>query len=266
MTVGIAPESRRVEGRKGIALELRDLTVDFVRRGSVLPAVRGVTLRVVPGQFVSLIGPSGCGKSTILKVILGVIPMTSGEVWLDGRRVYGPQPDIGIVFQSPTLLAWRSVVDNVLLPVEIRGLPIVPYRDRARRLLEMVGLGEFERHWPRELSGGMQQRVAICRALIHDPPLILFDEPFSALDDLTRDQLNHEILRIWERTGKTVVLVTHNISEAVYMSDQVFVMTSRPGRLAGSVLIELPRPRYYEMRHTPEFVAHVRELRAHLRA
>jgi NitT/TauT family transport system ATP-binding protein len=248
-----------------VAVELRGVSVRFSHRAGIVTAVEDVSFRAAPGRFVSLIGPSGCGKSTLLKVILGVLPATAGEVWIDSQRVSGPQSHVGVVFQSPVLLAWRSVLDNVLLPIEIRGYPMAVYRERARRLLALVGLEGYERHWPRELSGGMQQRVAICRALVHDPPLVLFDEPFSAVDDLTRDQLNQEVLHIWEQTGKTVVLVTHNIGEAVYMSDEVIVLTARPARVATTVAIDLPRPRELEMRHTPAFVDYVRRLRAHLR-
>jgi len=250
--------------RIGIALELHGVSKLFRHRALDLTALDDVSFSVPTGSVVSVVGPSGCGKSTLLKIILGVIPASSGAILFDGRRVEGPQPSIGMVFQSPALLAWRSVLANVLLPVEIRRYADAPYRERARELLAMVGLEEFSTHYPRQLSGGMQQRVAMCRALIHDPPLLLFDEPFSALDDLTRDQLNQEVLKIWERTGKTIVLVTHNIGEAVYLSDQVVVMSARPGKVTAIVPIRLPRPRRPDIRHTPAFIDHVRLTQASL--
>lgn len=250
--------------RAGVALEVRDVSKQFRHRSIDLPALDRVSFSVPTGSFVSIVGPSGCGKSTLLKIILGVMPRSSGEILFDGQRVEGPQPSIGMVFQSPALLAWRSVLANVLLPVEIRRYPEPSYRERARELLAMVGLGEFGTHYPRQLSGGMQQRVAICRALIHDPPLLLFDEPFSAVDDLTRDQLNQEVLKIWERTGKSIVLVTHNIGEAVYLSDQVVVMSTRPGKVTAIVPVRLPRPRRPEVRFTTAFIDHVRLMQASL--
>jgi NitT/TauT family transport system ATP-binding protein len=250
--------------RAGIALELREVSKRYRHRAVELTALEAVSFRVPTGSVVSVVGPSGCGKSTLLKIILGVVPPTAGEVRFDGRPVEGPQPGIGMVFQSPALLAWRSVLANVLLPVEIRHGAAAPYRERARELLALVGLGEFETHYPRQLSGGMQQRVAICRALIHDPRLLLFDEPFSAVDDLTRDQLNQEVLAIWERTRKTIVLVTHNIGEAVYLADQVVVMSARPGKVTAVVPIGLPRPRRPDVRLTPAFIEHVRRTQSSL--
>ena len=257
-------EGKSADGRVGVALELREVSKRFKHRSIDLTALDRVSFSVPTGSFVSIVGPSGCGKSTLLKIILGVIPPSSGEILFDGQRVEGPQPSIGMVFQSPALLAWRSVLANVLLPAEIRRYPEGPYRERARELLAMVGLEEFSIHYPRQLSGGMQQRAAICRALIHDPPLLLFDEPFSALDDLTRDQLNQEVLKIWERTGKTIVLVTHNIGEAVYVSDQVVVMSARPGKVTAIVPVKLPRPRRPDVRHTTAFIDHVRLTQASL--
>jgi NitT/TauT family transport system ATP-binding protein len=248
----------------GIALELHGVSKRYRHRAIDLAALEAVSFAVPTGSFVSIVGPSGCGKSTLLKIILGVVAPSAGEVRFDGRRVEGPQPGIGMVFQSPALLAWRSVLANVMLPVEIRRYPEPPYRERARALLAMVGLEEFATHYPQQLSGGMQQRVAICRALIHDPRLLLFDEPFSAVDDLTRDQLNQEVLKIWERTGKTIVLVTHNIGEAVYLSDQVVVMSSRPGKVTAIVPIRLPRPRRPDLRLEPVFAEHVRRTQVSL--
>jgi NitT/TauT family transport system ATP-binding protein len=254
----------RADRQVGIALELHDVSKRYRHRAIDLAALDAVRFAVPTGSFVSIVGPSGCGKSTLLKIILGVVPPSAGEVRFDGRPVEGPQPGIGMVFQSPALLAWRSVLANVMLPVEIRRYPDAAYRTRARELLALVGLEEFGTHYPHQLSGGMQQRVAICRALIHDPRLLLFDEPFSAVDDLTRDQLNQEVLKIWERTGKTIVLVTHNIGEAVYLSDQVVVMSARPGKVTAVVPIRLPRPRRPDVRLTPAYLEHLRMTQASL--
>lgn len=243
---------------------MRGVSKSYRLRARDLVAIDRVSFAVPRGRFVSIVGPSGCGKSTLLKIILGVIPASAGEILFNGRPVTGPQPNIGMVFQSPALLAWRPVLANVLLPVEIRRYPPARYLQRAQELLAMVGLSEFQTSYPRQLSGGMQQRAAICRALIIDPPLLLFDEPFSALDGLTRDQLNQEVLKIWERTGKTILLVTHNIEEAVYMSDQVIVMSARPGTVTAVVQVDLPRPRQLAVRQTAEFFECVTRVRTGL--
>lgn len=256
--------SQPASERAGVALELHAVSKQFRHQSADLPVLDQVSFAVPTGSFVSIVGPSGCGKSTLLKIILGVTAPSSGEILFNGERVQGPQPSIGMVFQSPALLAWRSVIGNVLLPVEIRRYAQPFYRERARELLAMVGLQDFSTYYPRQLSGGMQQRVAICRALITDPPLLLFDEPFGALDDLTRDQLNQEVLKIWNRTGKTIVLVTHNIGEAVYMSDRVVVMSPRPAKVAAIVPVDLPRPRQPEVRHTSAFVERIRLTQANL--
>ncbi len=198
------------------------------------------------GEFVSVVGPSGCGKSTLLKLVAGLLPISGGSLEFDGHVVRGPQTDVGIVFQNALLLPWRRVIDNILLQAEIRGLPMAAARKRALELIEMAGLAGFEAKYPWQLSGGMQQRVAILRALLHDPPLLLMDEPFGALDALTRDRLQAELETIWAATGKTILFVTHNVREAVALGDRVLVFSSRPGRIVREFRIDLPRPRRLE--------------------
>jgi NitT/TauT family transport system ATP-binding protein len=217
-------------------------------------ALRDISLTVNRGEFISLVGPSGCGKSTLLRIIAGLRPASSGAVTFNGVAVAGPISNIGMVFQSPVLLKWRTILDNVLLPVELTGRSRATYQQRAFELLRLVGLDGFANKLPGELSGGMQQRVSICRALLLDPPLLLMDEPFGALDAMTRDDMNFELLRIWgEGLGvggqrKTIVFVTHSIQEAVILSDRVVVMSRRPGHIEAVRDIELARPRTIEMR------------------
>ena len=231
-----------------------------------LEAVRNVGFRVAPGEFLTLLGPSGCGKSTLLMMVAGLLSPSRGHVVVDGARVDGPRPDVGIVFQTPTLLPWRTVLGNVLIPIELLRRPRREWEGRARELLTMAKLDDFTDTLPNELSGGMKQRVAICRALIHDPKLLLMDEPFSALDALTRDQMGQELLRIWERYRKTVVFVTHSIREAVFLSDRVLVMSARPSTIALETAIELPRPRTLDMQESTEFNRHVGVLRQAIEA
>ncbi len=221
-------------------------------------ALRDIDLDVSNGEFISVVGPSGCGKSTLLRVIAGLRPMTSGTITVDGVSVTRPIPKVGMVFQAAVLLRWRTILDNVLLPAELAGLSPRSFRKRAHKLLDLVGLGDFVQKYPKELSGGMQQRAALCRALLLDPPLLLMDEPFGALDAMTRDEMNLELLRIWGETGgdggrKTIVFVTHSIPEAVFLSDRIVIMTARPGRITSIVPITLPRPRTVETRASPEF-------------
>ncbi|MBU1357322.1 MAG: ABC transporter ATP-binding protein [Gammaproteobacteria bacterium] len=220
-------------------------------------ALQDISLDVHAGEFVALVGPSGCGKSTLMRIIAGLRPVTSGRITVDGMAVSGPVSRVGMVFQAAVLLKWRSVLDNVLLPAELSGLDPRGFRERAMSLLQLVGLGDFARKRPGELSGGMQQRVSLCRALLLDPPILLMDEPFGALDAMTRDEMNIELLRIWGEAGggagrKTIVFVTHSIPEAVFLADRVVVMSARPGRVAGIHRIDLPRPRSVETRATPE--------------
>jgi NitT/TauT family transport system ATP-binding protein len=202
-----------------------------------------IDLEVERGEFVVLVGPSGCGKTTLLNILAGLVPGWAGDVDCVGLPVKGPRRDIGVVFQESTLLPWRTVLDNVMLPVEIAGADRASGRERARKLMATVGLSGFENRLPRELSGGMRQRAGICRALVRDPDLLLMDEPFGALDAMTRELLNIELQRVWLDTGKTVVFVTHSIPEAVFLADRVVVMSPRPGRIAEVVEVGLPRPR-----------------------
>jgi NitT/TauT family transport system ATP-binding protein len=225
------------------------------RDGHPVPAVENITLEIAAGEFVSIVGPSGCGKSTLLSIVAGLIPSTRGDVRIEGRAVSEPYTKVGIVFQSDLLLDWRTVLGNVLFQFEMRGER--PLEGRARDLIASVGLAGFERKHPFELSGGMRQRVALCRALVHDPPLLLMDEPFGALDALTRDQLQLDLQRVWQESRKTVLFVTHSIPEAVFLSDRVVVMTPRPGRIREVLTIDLPRPRDFDIRESPAFAQHV---------
>ncbi len=217
-------------------------------------ALEAIDLGVASGEFVAVVGPSGCGKSTLLRMIAGLHPATEGEIRVAGRRVDRPQTDVGVVFQSPVLLEWRNAIDNVLVQVELRGLDPRAYRERALELLAQVGLAEFADRYPHELSGGMRQRVAIARALIHDAPLLLMDEPFGALDALTREQMRLDLEALWLATRKTVVFITHSIDEAVLLADRVLVMSPRPGRIERALSIALPRPRGLEARRLSGFV------------
>lgn len=226
-------------------------------------ALDDISFSVRDGEFVCLVGPSGCGKSTLLKILAGLLPHTKGVITRSNRELAGPGPDVGMVFQAPVLLPWRTVMENALLPIEFRRLKMADYRARAQELLDLVGLGDFKDRYPQELSGGMQQRASIVRALVQDPPILLMDEPFGALDALTREQMNVELLRIWQRHRKTVMFVTHSIAESVFLADRVFVMTPRPGRVAEIIDIDLPRPRELSVINTERFgryASRIREL------
>ena len=225
------------------------------RRGELVHALEDVALEVGDGELVTLVGPSGCGKSTLLKLVAGLVPATTGEIRVRGALVTEPFSDVGFVFQQPVLLPWRSVLDNVLFSVEMLGLEPRLYAKPAADLLELTGLAGFETKYPRELSGGMQQRVAICRALLPDPGLLLMDEPFGALDALTREEMSLELLRIWEERRTTILFVTHSIPEAILLADRVVVMTPRPGRIARVIEVDLPRPRSMDMEFDPRFKA-----------
>jgi len=227
------------------------------RDGNPVVAMEDFSLDVPAGEFLSIVGPSGCGKSTLLSIAAGLIMATRGEVRIEARPVTTPYTKVGIVFQSDLLLDWRSVLGNVLFQFEMRGESSRPFEQRARDLIASVGLGGFESKHPFELSGGMRQRVALCRALVHDPPLLLMDEPFGALDALTRDQLQVDLQRIWQKSRKTVLFVTHSISEAVFLSDRVVVMTPRPGKIRDVLSIDLPRPRTLDIRESPAFAQYV---------
>ena len=228
-------------------------------------ALRDIDFEIGEGEFVALVGPSGCGKSTLMRLIAGLRPVTSGRILIGGAPVRRPVSRVGMVFQAATLLRWRSVLDNVLLPAELSGQRPAKYRERALQLLELVGLADFAARYPHELSGGMQQRASLCRALLLDPPILLMDEPFGALDAMTRDEMNLELLRIWGEARaqvagnaagalrKTIVFVTHSIPEAVFLADRVVVMTPRPGRVAGVHRVDIARPRTVQSRTLPEF-------------
>lgn len=232
----------------------------FTRQASV-QAVASASVDVARGEFVSLLGPSGCGKSTLLMMIAGLEAPTGGSIMLGGSQVVKPRGDIGIIFQDATLLPWKSVIENVLFPVHILKLPIKAHRQRARELLDMVGLSGFEDKKPSQLSGGMRQRVSICRALIHDPDILLMDEPFSALDAITRDQMNVVLSDILESFKKTVIFVTHSIREAAFLSDRVVVMGGRPSTIMLDMKMPFERPRRFEIEETSEFARVCRKLR-----
>lgn len=242
------------------AVRLVELGHTYRTRTGPVTALDGISCDVGENEFVAVVGPSGCGKSTLIKIVASLVAPTRGHVERFGMRADRPSPDIGMVFQSPVLLKWRSVIDNVLLPIEILGKSRRAYRDQAMHLLERARIAEFARKYPRELSGGMQQRVAICRALVYGAKLLLMDEPFGALDALTRDHMNVELLRLWSQERKTTVLITHSIAEAVFLADRVLVMSDRPGRIVREVPILLGRPRDPEMRTSNEFTAYVREI------
>jgi NitT/TauT family transport system ATP-binding protein len=232
------------------------------RSGSIT-ALQAVTFDIAEGEFVSLVGPSGCGKSTLLRLLAGLLPSTSGSLTLAGEPLRGPGRQSAIVFQSPVLLPWRTILQNILLPIEFRKWPIAEYRRKAVDLLALVGLGQFVDAFPYELSGGMQQRAAIVRALVQDPKLLLMDEPFGALDAMTREKMNVELMRIQRETGKTVLLITHSIPEAVFLADRVLVMTERPGAIAAIYDVPLPRPRSLDAMADPAFTELVQCIRKH---
>jgi NitT/TauT family transport system ATP-binding protein len=231
-----------------------------------LEAIRNVSLDVGANEFVSVLGPSGCGKSTLLMMVAGLIAASEGEITINGTPVVAPRREVGVVFQQPVLLPWRTVLDNVLFPIELLRLPRAKYQQRAMDLLAMAKIDDFANHLPRQLSGGMRQRAAICRALIHDPSILLMDEPFSALDAITRDEMGVELLRIWQANRKTVVFVTHSIREAVFLSDRVMVMGRRPATIIEEAVIDLPRPRQIAMTEDESFNRYVRQLRKAIEA
>jgi len=234
------------------------------RDGHEIIALSDISLDIFEGELLCIVGPSGCGKSTLLHIMAGVLDRSSGEVDLRGKPIDGPRREIGTVFQEPLLLPWRTVLDNVLLPIEVHRLPVERFRSRALELLDSTGLTSFANKYPQELSGGMQQRVAIARALVHDPAILLMDEPFGALDAMTREQMNLDLMKLWSSSGKTIMLITHSISEAVLLGDRVVVMTPRPGRIAEVIDVELPRPRTLDITATPAFGGYAKRVRDHL--
>ena len=234
----------------------------YATRGRAqVQALAGISLEIGAGEFITIVGQSGCGKTTLLKILAGLLQRSAGSVTLRGQPVDEPSRDIGIVFQDPVLLPWRTVFDNVMLPVVVLGLDRKTSADRAMELLGLVGLQGFEDKYPHELSGGMRQRVSIARALVHDPSLLLMDEPFGALDAMTREFMNLELLRIWKQSGKTIVFITHSIPEAAFLADRVVVMSARPGRIKEIVEVGLPRPRDLDMMASDEFGVYARRIR-----
>ncbi|MEV1289792.1 ABC transporter ATP-binding protein [Micromonospora sp. NPDC049679] len=240
-----APSTVAATRTAGPAVEMTDLSVQFRSKRSHTVALTDVSMRIEPGEFVSILGPSGCGKSTLLKIVAGLVKPTTGTASLMGQQVTRPQKNIGFIFQRAALLEWRGVRKNILLQAEMRGLDRKAATRRADELMEMTGLTGFEDALPHELSGGMQQRVSLCRALLHQPPVLLMDEPFGALDALTRETLNTELNRIWRETGTTILLVTHSIAEAVFLGTRVEVMSARPGRIIRTLPVDLPAERNY---------------------
>ena len=246
-----------------VLIEARGVSKIYASKDGPVESLKPLDFAIREGEFVSVVGPSGCGKSTLLKMVAGLLPISGGSLALAGKPISGPQKDVGIVFQSAVLLPWRSIEANILLQAEMRHLPMDAACARARELMEMAGLKGFEGKYPWQLSGGMQQRASICRALLHDPSVLLMDEPFGALDAMTREKMNLELQRIWMASKKTVLLITHSIPEAIFLSDRVIVMSERPGSIAAVYDIALPRPRTLDMMASPEFGAYTKQVRAH---
>jgi NitT/TauT family transport system ATP-binding protein len=243
-------------------LVVRNLSAIFRNGNGGLPALERISFTVCPQEFVCVLGPSGSGKSTLLRILAGLLPATQGEILYDGERLSGPRRGVGFVFQKANLMPWRTVLENVLLPLELESIPRTLALARAREMVELVGLQGFEHSLPRDLSGGMAQRVAIARALIHDPDVLLLDEPFGALDALTRERMGIELLNIWQARRKTVIMVTHSISEALFLADRVLVFSNRPGQIRLDLQVDLPRPREDSVRYTPAFGILARQVRA----
>jgi len=247
-------------------IEIDRVTKVYQTNDGPVESLKPLSFDIKQGEFMAIVGPSGCGKSTLLKMTAGLLPASSGEIRLDGKTVSGPPDNVGIVFQSSVLLAWRSVLDNVMLQIEMRHLSKAKYLPNAQDLLKLPGLQDFANTYPCQLSGGMQQRSSICRALVHDLAVLLMDEPFRALDAMTREKMNLELQRIWSETGKTVLFITHSIPEAVFLGDRVLVMSERPGTIAAMYDVKLPRPRSLRMMGEPEFGALTQKIRAHFYA
>jgi NitT/TauT family transport system ATP-binding protein len=244
-----------------VPITIEGVSKTYQGRSGAVYALSKTSVRFDAGEFISVVGPSGCGKSTLLQMIAGLVPYTTGRITIGDTVVNGPYTDLGIVFQDSVMLDWRRVLGNVMLQAQIRKLDPQRLEERAYALLELVGLKGFENRYPFELSGGMRQRASICRALVHDPPVLLMDEPFGAIDALTRDQLNQDLERIWMGSPKTVFFVTHSISEAVLLADRVIVMSPRPGHIERIIDVDLPRPRGLAIRESPEFIEYMREIR-----
>ncbi len=242
------------------SIVLRDVSKIYRRGAQVTHALAAVSLTIAAGEFVAIVGPSGCGKSTLLRLISGLIPTSGGEIMIGDRRVAKPDGGVGIVFQAPILLDWRTVIGNLLFPVEMQGRSIAAYMPIARKLLAQVGLADFADRYPYELSGGMRQRAAIARALVHDPVILIMDEPFGALDALTREQMRIDLEQLWLTSRKTVLFITHSIDEAVLLADRVVVMSPRPGSVERIIDVPSPRPRGLDGRKRTEFIAISQEI------
>jgi NitT/TauT family transport system ATP-binding protein len=251
-----------VETRRPV-IELRGISKTYRTHDGEVPSLRLIDFTVGDGEFVVVVGPSGCGKTTLLKMIAGLLPPSEGEIRVENQTITKPHGSVGIVFQTAMLLPWRNVFRNVMMPVEVKGLPREVYEPRAHALLKMVGLQDFENKYPWQLSGGMQQRTSICRALVHDPKIVLMDEPFGALDAMTRERMNVELQRIQRETQKTILLITHSIPEAVFLADRVMVMSQRPGSIAATYDVPLRRPRSLDVLADPNFVELTQKIRAH---
>lgn len=247
-----------------LAVVIEDLNITYRTVTGPRPAIANLSVGVAQGSFISILGPSGCGKSTLIKAVAGLLLPSSGAIIVGGRTVSGPLPDVGVVFQKPTLLPWKSVLDNILIGARARGLDPDEARERADRLVAMVRLKGFERNYPHELSGGMQQRVAIARALLLDPSVLVMDEPFAALDALTRERMGVEMQELWAGVGKTVVFVTHSIPEAVFLSDRIIVLSPAPAKIIRDIDIRLPVPRTRQLMSTSEFGGYCDHLREQL--
>ncbi|HEY7036658.1 MAG TPA: ABC transporter ATP-binding protein [Thermomicrobiales bacterium] len=247
--------------RRNVAMVVDHATKYYKTKTGAVHALEDLSLAIAEGEFVCILGPSGCGKSTLLWAMSGLHELTKGRIVLNGTPVTGPRPEIGMIFQDANLLPWRNLEQNIRFPFEIKKLDIKPYRERIRGLIAEVGLTGFEKKFPRELSGGMQQRASIVRCLSFDPSVILMDEPFGALDAFTRDEMNLLIQKIWMETGKTIVFVTHNVTEAIFLADRVVVLTPRPGRLAHIFPIDFPRPRTIEQTYSPQFIKVILEIK-----
>ncbi len=243
------------------AVEVSGLSVAFPNGSGPLRVLEDLSFEVQPFEFVSVVGPSGSGKTTLLRTLAGLLPPTAGEVCVMGAPVRGPRRGLTLLFQKANLMPWRTAIENIALPMELENRTDAEIEQAAREMIDLVGLNGFEHALPRDLSGGMAQRVAMARALIHDPELLLMDEPFGALDAMTRERLGEELLNIWQKRRKTVVMVTHDIPEALYLADRVLVLSQRPARIKLDLRVSLPRPRREEMRYTPEFGELARQVR-----
>jgi len=257
---GVGKDLQSVSGTPGV-VQVEHATKYYKTNTGSVHALEDITLDIRKGEFIAIVGPSGCGKSTLLWAMSGLHDLTSGKIMIEGSTVTGPRPEIGMIFQEANLLPWRNLQKNIEFPFEIKKIDSKPYQPRIQELLTEVGLTGFETKFPRELSGGMQQRASIVRCLAFDPGIILMDEPFGALDAFTRDEMNLLIQKLWMETGKTIVFVTHNVSEAILLADRVVVLTPRPGRVAHIFDIDLPRPRTIEETYSPPFIEKIFEIK-----